>query len=526
MKRFKNLKYSVILIGLSSLLFSCKSAVLKDIHEAKDNIENRPDSALAVLNRLKDSYREMTDKEKACFGLYYIMALDHNGNEMNPVSYIDYSAGYFTKYGKTEELAHCFLYKARIFWYGNSNYDKAVKLLLTAAEMAEQIRNPKLWGKIHFDLGVLYASQNLTEKALFFYDEALTGFEKAGNSDNIAKTYTVIGKLHIENEKYPLALENFNKALPLAKDSVTLGDVFSQLANYSYEIADLDSAYYYIRKSLSFPAYPQNLSNRNFLLADIYFDRERYDSAVHYTNIALKYKINIHTERECYRLLANVASIEGDEKLFDFYLDKYHNCQDSILLNNATQNIPAIEKLLHTENKVRETKKSLHRVLLLSSVLISGILLLYLYYGKLIRLWKGKAVKEKQNNLRQQLLWNLKEAEIRLSAEKKILGAGTSTRHLKKIYGNLLPFSNKEKLVEKMDELFNGAGTIITQTYPAVNDKELKYIFMFLLDVPVNDICFMLNYQKESLRKMRYRLAPKLNLQGAGELNRFLETFL
>ncbi len=357
----------------------------------------------------------------------------------------------------------------------------------------------------------------------------MSGFEKVDDHENIAKTYTVIGRLYRENEEYRLAFENFGKALPLAKDSVAMGHIFSQLANYYYELSDLDSAYYYVNKSLLFPTYPQNLSNLNSLLADIYFDKTMYDSAVYYTNIALDYKKSLYTERECYRLLANVASIKNDEKTFSFYLNKYHDCQDSILIyeNKTAYDIPATEKLFHSEEEVLRTKKNLQRALLLLFVAISGIFLLYRYYGRLARFWSKKVTEEnKKMILRQQLLWDLNEAKIKLSAEKKALNTVVSTNQLKNIYNNLLHFDDREIMAEKMDVLFNGAGTAITHTYPAVNEKELKYIFMFLLNTPVNDICFVLNYKPDSLRKMRYRLAPKLNLQGAGELNRFLETFL
>jgi hypothetical protein len=73
----------------------------------------------------------------------------------------------------------------------------------------------------------------------------------------------------------------YRKALPLATDSLQKGAVFLEMGQNYYAAGKLDSAIYYLRKSIPYP-YPQlgnNLAIRYTTLGDVFLKLNRYDSA-------------------------------------------------------------------------------------------------------------------------------------------------------------------------------------------------------------------------------------------------------
>ena len=74
-----------------------------------------------------------------------------------------------------------------------------------------------------------------------------------------------------------------------------------------------------------------------------------------------------------------------------------------------------------------------------------------------------------------------------------------------------------------MDGALNGIVAKLKAKAPDINEKEIIWCCLHLLDVPTHDILILLDYQSvNSLKRMKGRLAIKLGLQNAGLLGDYL----
>ena len=72
----------------------------------------------------------------------------------------------------------------------------------------------------------------------------------------------------------------------------------------------------------------------------------------------------------------------------------------------------------------------------------------------------------------------------------------------------------------------NNLPTKLKERYTEVSDREIKWCYLSLLEIPATDIMTLLEYKQEALNKMKTRLAAKLQLQSATELSTFLQGIL
>lgn len=113
-------------------------------------------------------------------------------------------------------------------------------------------------------------------------------------------------------------------------DSILQGVALQETGIYFYWTNQLDSAQYYLRKSLKYPFRNNNYAIRCFILSDLFFDLEQFDSSFIYATKALRYPANSFTNRECYRILTNIAYTRKDLKQMGNYMIHYQDCTNDV----------------------------------------------------------------------------------------------------------------------------------------------------------------------------------------------------
>ena len=94
------------------------------------------------------------------------------------------------------------------------------------------------------------------------------------------------------------------------------------------------------------------------------------------------------------------------------------------------------------------------------------------------------------------------------------------------MYEELLHLSDVYVFQKEMDTVLNNLVAKLKTRYPALNEKEINWCCLHLLNIPATDIMLLFDYKTESLRKMRQRLASKVQLEGVHELDDFLNKLL
>jgi len=64
----------------------------------------------------------------------------------------------------------------------------------------------------------------------------------------------------------------------------------------------------------------------------------------------------------------------------------------------------------------------------------------------------------------------------------------------------------------------------IETNYSDINHKEIIWICLFLLDVPLTDMALILESQIGSIYKLKQRIAQKMNLSSTKELESLLKS--
>ncbi|MEE3407175.1 MAG: hypothetical protein VZR12_04975 [Candidatus Cryptobacteroides sp.] len=178
-------------IVIPFVLFSCgRSRMLAHLEDIESYIQERPDSALAVLDSI-DRTRLSGRKEKALFSLLNTMALDKNYIDPKEDSLIEPAVKYYSKHGDPDIRLKAFFYKGRISLY-NGHYYEAILSYMEGYRYIDKCKDDKYCGLLCDDISRCFINTYNQAEALVYLKKAKEYYEK-GN----------------------LSVYNFNAAIPL-----------------------------------------------------------------------------------------------------------------------------------------------------------------------------------------------------------------------------------------------------------------------------------------------------------------------
>jgi tetratricopeptide (TPR) repeat protein len=519
-------KLRLFLPFLCFVLVGC-SLMPNEMKRAERIMNTSPDSALQILQHMQP-VQTMSDANRAWYGVLYFEALDKNNKPLQPDSLITFSLKYYQKNGDNSHLGMCYFYKAKVCKL-SQRFEDATLLYLKALDLiVDQKQNYFLLGKIYSDMGDICIIQHDYNDALNKFKLSVDCFEKSNNP--IEATYRIIsiGKVFHFQKNYPKAQSYYKQALYQTKDSLLQGFAFQEMGINYYWAKQYDSAQYFLKKSLLFPYKGTNFAIRYLNLADIFLDREEYDSAYVYASDALKYPSTYFNQRDCYRILSNSEYNRGNLKQMAVYIAKYQDCNDSVRKVEIQTKTTILEDIHETTQAAGKTKQYL--------VVLAWVIPIILLVGSLIVIRLRKRNKGKEKELEQAevqishkqslLIVSLKQkiVEMRVSQLSTYKKASLAQRELmdKQLYLNCLHINEWDEFKKLMNNTFNNLITVLETTYSELTRKDLIWCCLFLLDVPTPDMALILESQPGSLYKQKQRLIQKLKLKTAKELNQLL----
>ena len=519
--------HNVLIFTILLFFLSCSSKITTELNKAESIISENLgiDSAFAVLNKLLPTYPYMENKDKAKFGMLYFVVLNKKDMNLEPVEFIDYSIDYYTKKRKDNELACCYLYKARMY-LSEDDFKQSAYLLLKASELAKKT-DYSLNGKIYFDLGRICYYQDAYDNAADYYETALDYFEKAAEIENVATTTSCLGEIQQWLGNYDAALIYFDKALAMTTDSTIHGNIYYHLSENYFSSGDYSTAVQHLKESLKYKSITFNHSLKLFSVAETYFYMAEYDSAMHYAQEALLHPSNIDIKKECYRLLKDIPGIPNER--LAFYLSQYDVHVDSIL---KTAVAPAINDLVDLyESELAVSKLKTYNFLLYFSIaaLFAAVYLIYRYLNKRLRKQNKAVIKaqKKETNL----VLERKRILSAIQSERAVINAAVAIppskkeRQIKAVYSRYLYTDSESGCLELMNRLFDSKPYALQKKNDKISNNELLYICLLLFKISTKDIHLVLGCKQESIKKLRYRLSLKFELESSKDLNCFLSDF-
>lgn len=516
--------YKIIPI-LFVLLVGC-SLLPNDLKTAETALQTNPDSALSILKKMNPS-NFISDADRALYGLLYFEALDKTKGDLKPDSLIDFSLGYYLRSNNNVRLAKSYFYKAKTLKV-DQRFDDATVLYLKAIDLVKNTDESLLLGKIYSDIGDICSIQKDFKESLNKYKTSIGFFQRSGDSIEISYSLTYTGRVYRFMKEHDTALKYYNQALHYTKDSLSNGLAYQEMGINHFMAKKYDMAQYYLRKSLTYPAVSNYYAIRNFILADLFFEKQQYDSAALYATTALKYPSTFFVQRDCYRILVNTEYGRGDFKQMAAYMSKYQDCTDSVRKIETQTKTTVLEDLYQTSDKVGKTR----RYLLLSGFIIALIAALSVFVVYRLRLRnKGKddelkqvekTLSKKQELLRENLLQKIEETRTLQMVIYKKSSISEREEMDREMYRNILHVEDRQAFARLMDKTFNNVFNNLESRFPELTYKELIWCCLFLLGLPNNEIALILDSQPMSLYKMKQRIGQKMNLTSTRDLPQML----
>ena len=535
MKKKSATKYnhwSLLLVCL--FLYSC-SFMPDKLKIAEQLIETAPDSALHILQQVYTG-KFSCEEDRALYGLLLFRILDKKYLPLKPDSAIEFSLSYYQIHHDDIRLAYCYLYKGRANKYA-LQYENAMNCYLKALDVAQLKNDYLLLGRINSDIGDIHNAQRDYGLARQKYKLALNYFSRAKLQSLAFNSFLGIGRSYRAAGNYRKAQLHYRKVFPLAQDSIQRGALLQEIAINYYNNKQYDSALVYFRQVIPYPYVRNNRAIRYYYLADLFFDLNQIDSAGYYAGNSFRYSPDIRTQRECYRILANVSYVKKDIKEISGYINKYIELSSSIRkIDEQTKG--SILETMHSKTKeVLNTK--LQRLYLLASILVL-ILVGLIIFCVWKRYYKQERCKMEEKHLQQKIETRrklIKRQRDTLMQKVEVMKAIQTDERKKskpeakaemdrQIYNIVLHLTDREFFEREMDILLNNLVSKLKTRYSSLTVKEITWCCLHMLDIPITDVLLLLDYKVDSLNKMKQRLAQKTNLTNAAELNCFLNRIL
>lgn len=407
-----NMRHYLSVIILAICLISCNSHshCRATLSQMESYIEERPDSALAVLKQMNAS--ELSGKEeKAKHALLYSMALDKNVIDKTDFEVLQPAIDYFeNKGGSATDKMRTYYYQGRI--YQNQGNDAlAMECFVSALSEGKESEDKLTKARILFTQGGIYNKVFEWDKCISTYNEAGNYFQECGRTSSyincmasIINVYTIIGDVEQAEHYITIGLNN------LAECSMWIKGYF-----YSNYIIFLTSHR------------PDRVAEVRRIL-DIYLDSvdssyiDWLSVSYAYLNIgdmtqameAIKRVNNIPNAQQqvrYYALLADIHKHKGEyEKALDGYL-KYVKMTDSLDYEKSKAGIEFIEERHSLELKnIQDKERSDRRVLAAIGVIIIFLsLLVIIWYRLKVKTVESELAKQEKEKYR--LLYNQIEQE-------------------------------------------------------------------------------------------------------------------
>lgn len=374
-----------------------------------------------------------------------------------------------------------------VYSHNDSTLEKSLIYDLKALPLAKQLDDKQAIGTITVNIGSIYSLQGKDSIALIYLKQSLKAF---GNSENSPASYNAIGKVYLNQKKYPQALSSHQQAYNIAKKLNGKLDVVQSLqglANTNVELGENSKAIKYFKEA-------EVIADS----IDASFELLKVDSsmAASYARLSdYKNATAYHIKYEYYKDL--LYNNETDKKLanlqFDFDLQKKEG------------EITVLKK----DNSYRELEIKKQRFAKNASVI--GLVMVFILAFFIYRNYRIKAksnkILDRKNVEIENLLLNILPAEV--AKELQTTGKATS-RHYENVSVLFTDFKgftaiadklSPEEVVEELNTCFMAFDNIV-QKHNLEKIKTIGDSYMCAGGIPTFNKDHVCNMVKASLEML------------------------
>lgn len=564
-KRMTNLLFLLCLAACSG-----KSDVVTLLREAEMYMDERPDSALCLLDSVK-SMGELTGQEHALWCLLYTQAQDKNRIEHTSDSLIQIAVKYYEGTDLEDRKMQAYYYCGRVF-QDLSDAPQAQGCYLKAYEVGKNLNNNSLLGRLCANLGTLYTYQDLYQPALNFQKEAVNCFIQDEDTVSLSMTLRNIARIYVCENQQDSAIVYYSKALSCTSDSHELY-MFNELADLYGRIGDYEKGLFYAQKAYRQIETVDDSFRVSLTLGDLYLKVGKTDSAYHYLSFCRK-STDVYTLRDTYYWLSQLEKSRKNLNAYVLFQEQYENFRDSIEQQTYKETLTRLQSMydyqLVEKEKEYYRREADRKTNYLKWLSVGAVFFLFVIGNRYFHLRKRKEVQQDQllrlqeqqtkesEKYQEERNSILRELEQRIKREEDLvtqldivnevmkdkLVQGGVTSDMKEMYKkefltsdlyrglastwNSLDLEQWPEIVKRIDHVLYPDFTYrLKMMYPRISEKDLQICCMTKLEIPVSRMAVLFSRTSQSVSLYRKRLYTKLtNKEGSvQDFDEFISSF-
>lgn len=463
----------------------------------------------------------------------------------------------------------------------------ALKLYYEALLLFEQTNNKEGIAKMYNIIGLHKNSQNKYDTAEIYLNKAILLNSEIGNTrgllhnkGNLGYIYEKSGQLE-KAEKTYLALID---SLKNPGDSVYISMILSKLASLNLKMNIKDKPLIFFRQAVNIAEKIRDTSMLALIFADIgelYLDNQHIDSAVVFLNksvLCAKSMDDAVTQLNATRLLHRSDTLRKNFREASARLMPISILIDTVYARKVRYNLKASE--LQYDNQKKNQLIELHKIdihsarrqnqLYLELLLLAAVSLVLLTLVIVLRIRNSKRkqelFKESLKNKNLQLENSIKEdefnklkigrieEEIRIKKMEQIssamaleqknellnllsgkisesmhetdsLNVSTLSEVLKTVKFQLKISTDSNLFNQKFNKLHSNFYNNLKEKHPDLTKSELKFCAYLKLNLSGNQIAGIINVTPEAIRKTRYRIRKKIDINSSDSLEDYISSF-
>lgn len=513
--------------------------------------EKETDSAIAVMQEIKEPQNNLTDRDYALYALLLSEAM-HRKQQLNAETdtLLLPAIKYFSESGDSlyaERALYCKAHLDRRLYRMKDAMQSFLKalLFLQGSGNDEQLYRVNTWlgvvclnqeeyeGKMRYSKEVLKAAlrmDNLFYKNLALCDIA-TGYYFLNRLDSalyyaqaaydaaiadslpsqLPHVYTDLGSIYAKMGENGKALEYIDKAIGLRsrKDTLAILGLYADKVDLFGKLGQYDSAYHYFRKAVASP----NLATQ----ADAY----NHMSGAYY---------KMGRCNEAYSLLLRFT------ELADSVRKQRHTAEVIALQELYKHEQLSVENLYwRTQAAERQSNVYLMATLSLLSLWIASTIYFFYWRNRRRLVEQQHQLASQQEELHHQRqvttenLQRMAEMEQKEARLKETFFRRLNQRIVQEIEKGsniLLSDDDWEDIVQNADIIFDNFTRRLQQHYPALNKEDLRYCCMVKMQLSQLEMSQIMHLEKDSVKKRLKRIRmEKMKADSGVTLEELLRRF-
>lgn len=513
--------------------------------------EKETDSAIAVMQEIKEPQNNLTDRDYALYALLLSEAM-HRKQQLNAETdtLLLPAIKYFSESGDSlyaERALYCkahldrrlyrmkdamqsFL-KALLFLHGSGNdeqlyrvntwlgvvclnqeeYEGKMRYSKEALKAALRLDNLFYKNLALCDIATGYYFLNRLDSALYYAQAAYDAAIADSLPSQLPHVYTDLGSIYAKMGENGKALEYIDKAIGLRsrKDTLAILGLYADKVDLFGKLGQYDSAYHYFRKAVASP----NLATQ----ADAY----NHMSGAYY---------KMGRCNEAYSLLLRFT------ELADSVRKQRHTAEVIALQELYKHEQLSVENLYwRTQAAERQSNVYLMATLSLLSLWIASTIYFFYWRNRRRLVEQQHQLASQQEELHHQRqvttenLQRMAEMEQKEARLKETFFRRLNQRIVQEIEKGsniLLSDDDWEDIVQNADIIFDNFTRRLQQHYPALNKEDLRYCCMVKMQLSQLEMSQIMHLEKDSVKKRLKRIRmEKMKADSGVTLEELLRRF-